>query len=369
MVRRYVLLWSLGWLLSLGLVCNTSTVVAQSGSRVRTGARQSAAAQPGESAGQRPLAPSGRATLELEDSTQAGEQAVDPLDPRQSAPLPAGYELSPELDQLLTDWEANTQFTRMQAKFVRYEYSDVFSTEVRAIGELVFESPDRARMNFKAADISKLPRNENGAPINPKRRAGENGPPFEVKPANPECWICDGEQLLQVFIEDKTYHRIEIPPQQRGEKILEGPLPFVFGLTKSAAKDRYLFHLGSMHDPRGAKGGRPQLHVVVLPRRPVDACEWSQVELLLNPETYLPSSIRILDPAGTKESVYILSDFKLNSSWLRDPFRLNLNGFQKLEDRQAEMPTATTPPGHKTTRPAASTVPKSAGEAPAGRNR
>jgi len=250
--------------------------------------------------------------------------------------IPPGYKIKPELESLLTAWEKHTQgVQRLNGGFRLYTYDQVFQTETRAEGKFWYQSPDKGRMDFSPADLSRVER-ENGKLVN-KSKTAPNGAPYEVKAKEAEIWNCSGNEILQINPVKKEYNRIAIPPQYQGESIKESPLPFLFGLRKAEAMERYMMDLGPVHGktPRGFKG--PVIHVIALPLREQDSREWSRAEVLLDSQTFLPQSIRTFDPAGTSENVYAFADVEVNSKWLfKDPFSLNVSSLKLIHDRSAQ---------------------------------
>jgi hypothetical protein len=191
-------------------------------------------------------------------------------------------------------------------------------------------------MDFKPADLSRVARDKSGKLINPAN-IGPNGAPYEVKKRAYETWNCSGSEILQIFPEEKKYNRIGIPQQYQGESIKESPLPFLFGLKKDEAKERYVMQLGPMNGkvPGGYK--TPCIHVIAYPLREQDSREWSKAEVLLDSQTFLPQSIQTFDVAGTSRNVYAFSDVEVNARWLfKHPFQLSVSGYELIHDKSAQ---------------------------------
>lgn len=245
--------------------------------------------------------------------------------------------MDPVMEKLLDQWEAvSTKVHRIEGDFDLYRYDEVFQTETRANGTFWHESPDKGRMEFKPIpqdELDKCPKNAANMPINPSMK-GPDGQPYEIKSQDQECWLCDGETIIQAMLKpERAYHKREIPTQFRGESIRESPLPFLFGLKKKEARERYLLSFGDFHNKqlKGAKA--PVIHLIALPLRAADAQEWSKAEVILHSDTFLPHSIRTVDPAGTTKCVYVFKRVDVNPKWLvSNPFRINLRGFKKLEE-------------------------------------
>lgn len=257
-----------------------------------------------------------RLQQQLPQQTQAVERPVETA---------VTLQLPGELETLLVTWEQKSAgIQRLRGTFMRYVYDDVFFVEKRAYGRFWYESPDKGRMDFRAAELPDPPINE--------ERLDPNGAPFRVQAEENQRWICTGEEIYILHDDSNLYDHIEIPPHQQGRNISQGPLPFLFGMRAEDAKQRYHLNLGDQHWPEGRvvqREGeppvqlRPQVHVVAYPKTEQDRREWRRAEVLLDGESYLPRAIRLLSPSMEKETVYVfnLSQMKVNERvWFPSPF-------------------------------------------------
>ena len=119
-------------------------------------------------------------------------------------------------------------------------------------------------------------------------------------------WVCDGKEVKAIDDDNQTYEVVQIPPNQRGENIMDGPLPFLFGMPPEKAKARYQFKLLGEDDKNYA--------IQVRPKWKQDAVDWTQAELLLTRKTCLPAEVHLHNAAGTSETVYYFSDLQINRS-------------------------------------------------------
>ena len=117
-------------------------------------------------------------------------------------------------------------------------------------------------------------------------------------------WICDGNEIKAINDDDRTYEVVKIPPSQRGENIMDGPLPFLFGMPPEKAKMRYQFKL--------IKEDEKSYGIQVRPNWKQDAVDWTQAELLLDRKTFLPKEVHLHNAAGTSETVYLFSPPDVN---------------------------------------------------------
>lgn len=248
-----------------------------------------------------------------------------------------------ELEDLLVQWEQkSSKIQRLHGEFERYVYDTVFCVDRRSRGEFWYEAPDRGRMDF-------LPGIVPDPAVNPKR-LGNNGKPFAVQAEEPQKWVCTGKDIYIIHETQKLFDYIEIPPQQQGRNIINGPLPFLFGMKAEHAKARYFLSIGPMNWPNGQfktdeKGKQvmtraPQIHIVAAPKYDVDKREWKRAEVLLDGVSFLPRGIRLISPDDSKESVYVFfpeNKMWVNQRWLlSDPFNERPpRGFQKATHTRA----------------------------------
>lgn len=291
MTRRELLTWCVSGVL-IGAPCSTGPAFAQE--------------QPG------------RVRIPTEPSATQPQQAN-----RIQRPEPESVELQMprELEALLLEWERESaKIKKLRGTFHFYKYDGVYFVETRSQGEFWYEAPDKGRMDFGP---SSLP------PVSKKK--GPNGEAYTVQQRDHERWICTGTEIFIIHDEQKLFDHIEIPAQQQGQNIINGPLPFLFGMKANQAKQRYYLNLGSLHWPQGRveeKDGKrlqypAQIHVVAVPKLEQDQKEWSRAEVILNGR-FLPKAIKLLDPTGNAETVYVFNEADLEDNglipWLPNPF-------------------------------------------------
>lgn len=251
--------------------------------------------------------------------------------PQQSAPQPP----DPRVVAILRNWEATTSsFDRLEGTFLRYVYDSVFGVEKRADGEFRYEAPDKGRLDFREVKVPP-------GTTNPKRVMPKTNAPFKVVSDTPQRWVCTGKEVLIIDDGQKSVQKVAIPPQFQGQNIADGPLPFLFGMKAAKALQRYVLSIGSMH-------GEETYHLVAKPLYRQDAQEWQTAEVMLNPKTFLPRAIRTIDPAGTRETVYVFHQEALrqNPRWLLSPFEvtsLGLRGYNVIQETTAEAPPESKP--------------------------
>lgn len=240
--------------------------------------------------------------------------------------------LAPEVRQVLDLWEIHTRdVQRLHGPFERYVYDSTFLEEKRAVGEFWYEQPDLGRIDINPSPNLPQP-DANGQRLNPKK-IGANGQPYSIKADSQSKWICRGDAMLAIDVEQRTFEVVEIPPHMQGKNITTSPLPFLFGMPAQQMDQRYFLSFGPMHNPQGANKQRPVIHIVAYPKLAAAAKDWSRAEVLLDPGTrfaangqpvYVPTAIKLLDPAGQQETVYVfkLDETKLNEKlFFGNPFK------------------------------------------------
>jgi len=232
--------------------------------------------------------------------------------------------ISPELLTLLETWEKQSgAVTRSRGEFSRIEYDKIMLTAKYAHGKYWYEGPDKGRMDFSP--------NEDVTGKQVKKRELT----FTCTADQAKTWICNGTDILDIDIAKKEYHRIEIPPQFQGKNIADGPLPFLFGMNAQKMQQRYILDLGSLHDPKRI------IHIIAYPKLPSEQREYRVAEVLLDPTTYLPQAVQLMDTTGNKETVYVFSKHdKVSGPWLPTaPWNPPMLFFKEITHQKAE-PTA-----------------------------
>ncbi|MCC7420372.1 MAG: hypothetical protein IT428_08835 [Planctomycetaceae bacterium] len=247
--------------------------------------------------------------------TPAGNAAAE--DGRLDRPGPAEMkieEVSPELQAVLEAWErASSKVTRLQGEHQRFVYDLVFDTEKRADGKFFYEAPDKGRIDITPTKIAK---GEVAKRVNKK-----NGKPFKLDPDLQQRWVCTGREIIQLNDTEKNYELFPIPPQHQGANIMEGPMPFLFGMPAEKAKKRFALTLMSET--------ASDVRLKAIPRWQSDFNNYREAEIILDKtaERYLPKAVRLIDPSGNLETVYTFRQIDVNKpykNWLgigEDPLK------------------------------------------------
>lgn len=253
-----------------------------------------------------------------------------------SRPVAQPLTVDPKLETVLQTWgQRSARVRKLTGNHARFIYQKASDVERRGVGSFAFESPDRGMLKVLPAELKEG---------TVSKKIGANGEPLRVVADEPEKWVCDGEQILQmeVSLGEPQYSRVEIPPRMRGENIIQGPMPFLFGVSAEELKKRYRMHLGDRHtwQPETSAG---EVHVVAYPLRKVDAQSWQRADVILDGRSFLPLVIRMMDghDQWASETVYRFdpSTFEVNKRqwpWKANPFKPNLKGWTLIENHVAD---------------------------------
>ena len=258
--------------------------------------------------------------------------------PLRPAPQPLRAKIvPPELRKLLEDWETSSaKIKKLEGEHRRWEYDYVFNVVKHNTGKFYYEAPDKGRIDL-TPDKTK-------AGVKETRKHWATGQPVEFKgvggPA--ERWYCDSKMVTQVDVDQKQATRMLLPKQMQGVNIIDGPLPFLFGMPAQKAIQRYDLELKNINKEKGTATIRAE------PLWPTDAANYQLAEIILDTKTFLPQAVRLIDPAGTKETVFVFGEMEKNSrnvlpAWLsRSPFKFEDRSYQiitkNMDDERADAP-------------------------------
>ena len=264
-----------------------------------------------KSSAKRPVAPVSR-TQQVDDSpsrAQDDASARAQIEVRNDQLNQVVKPLPPELEQLLRDWAAASEkIERLEGEHLRRVYDMTYEIEKLSQGRFYFETPDKGRINITPVEITaKMQEQRASGDVPTKKR--KDGKPFALKSDQEECWSCDGLRVYEMDVAQKQARVAQLPSEMQGKQIMDSPLPFLFGMPPEKAKRRFVMSLLRPIDP---KSGRAFLHI--LPRLPQDAGNWASADVILNLKTFLPDAVQLVDPAGTKITVYSFSSLKVNEN-------------------------------------------------------
>jgi hypothetical protein len=162
-------------------------------------------------------------------------------------------------------------------------------------------------------------------------KVGKDGEPYELRSDTPERWVCTGKEVIKIDDQEKTFEKIPIPPAAQGEKIIEGPLPFLFGMKAERAKKRYSMRL---LNPKKKKPN--EIWLEVIPRKAEDSSNWQRAVVIIDTQRFVPTGVKLYDPTGV-ETVHLFKNVEINPKepgWFgwgaADPFAPKLRGYKQV---------------------------------------
>lgn len=197
-----------------------------------------------------------------------------------AAPFVLSAQEQAELNQLLSAWEQQSTGTKhLEAKFRRWHFDPLSAPAgvhaTWAEGVIKYSAPDKGlfqveQLKFFSGIVDDKPTY--------KSIEGQYG----------EHWVCNGEELME-FDRDRKECRIQqLPPEMRGQEILESPLPFVFNLNAARIKDRYWVR--RIDAPSGV------FVIEAHPKRQTDRAQYRFVRIVINNQNFLPQALILYGP-------------------------------------------------------------------------
>jgi len=225
-----------------------------------------------------------------------GVPAAPPTAPFQLTEQEAQY-----VAQTLQVWETESaKINTFNADFQRLEYDRVWGPPnkhmIESTGVLSYSKPDKG--SFKIDKISRWTKTD------PKNTAADApGEYVAQKDEVGERWVCDGKAIYEYENRLKQLRVTPIPEQMRGQSIVDGPLPFLFGAEAKKLMDRYWI--------------RPLAHptdivLEAFPKRQADAVNYDAVQVMLDPKNMHPKAIKVIMPGGQQEHVYVFQTPTIN---------------------------------------------------------
>lgn len=245
----------------------------------------------------------------------AGDQKLRPA----GEPLRVNN-VPPDLMKILKDWEvSSSKIKKLEGKHRRWEYDYVFKVLKRNTGVFYYEAPDKGRIDLEPVPNPDPPKGVKNPPppMEKDKKHWLTGKEmdFELSPGPAERWYCNGQLITQVDDQSKTATQMVIPPQAQGEHISDGPLPFLFGMPAAKAIQRYDMKLIN-EDKKTNKAW-----IEARPRWQTDRSNYQLATIILDLKTFLPDAVRLIDPAGTKETAFKFGELEVNSKSITKLFR------------------------------------------------
>lgn len=234
---------------------------------------------------------------------QPPAEGTTPTPPAQPATLGPPFQLSDVeqqfVDQILQMWEnKSNEVKTFDCKFNRWEYDPVFGPandpSIKSKGQLSYSKPDKG--SFKIEEIERYVQKD------PKQPGTYEVQKHEVG----EHWVCDGKAIFEYKHDKKQLVVQALPEEMRGQSIVDGPLPFLFGAEAEKLKTRYWI--------RSRQSDAATIWLEAYPRTQADAANYHHVDVMLDRKTMMPSAIQMHMPNGRNRAVYMFEQPSVNGT-------------------------------------------------------
>lgn len=209
------------------------------------------------------------------------------------------------VQQVLTMWEQeSSKIKTYNSKFTRMEYDQVFNPGssapmVVSAGQLSYSRPDKG--SFKIEEIKRW------QPADAQNTAPDAPGEWQVqKHEIGEHWVCDGKAVYEYDHRNKQLKVMPLPEQLRGEQIVNGPLPFLFGAKADQMSQRYWI--------RARQSDAAQIWLEAYPRWQADAANYHHCDVMLDRKTMQPKALQVHLPGGNQRHVYTFEDPTINGT-------------------------------------------------------
>ncbi len=202
------------------------------------------------------------------------------------------------LNDLLIAWENKSKaVVNFRCKFVCHKYNIYgpapdykFSEDS---GELSYRSPDRGSFKIESSNV-----------WTPEARTADDTGPIKGTYTEQENakthWVCDGKSVFEFDYSQKQLKERPIPPEMQGQRIVDGPLPFLFGAEANKLKARYWFRI--CKEPTLTTD--TQLCIQALPKFQSDAANYKTVLVVfdMKHEYLMPKGIIVYHADNSRDS-------------------------------------------------------------------
>ena len=210
--------------------------------------------------------------------------------------------LTPELEKILKEWsEASDKIQELEGKHTRWKYNHTWEVEEQAVGSFYYKTPDKGRIDIRGL---RKPIKDGRKKFKNGKFDKKNGKMYQFKNSSSTIWIADGGNIKKIDKKLKTAEIYPIPPGKQGKNIMDGPLPFLFGMPPEKAKKRFRFKLLGKKDEK--------IWLQIWPNLQQDRASWKEAKIILLKPSYLPLAVQMIDPAGTTETTYQFHALSVN---------------------------------------------------------
>ncbi|QDT97764.1 PASTA domain-containing protein [Gimesia aquarii] len=246
---------------------------------------------------------------------------------------PALPKIHPDLEQILLNWQNKTvPIKAFRGFYSRSLIDNVLRIEKISEGKFYYEKPNITRIDTNGPIIANGVVNQIGP--------GTIEKPFKVIGSGRAKWISVGRKVTKIDDKERTFEKFPIDPRPIANDInmMEGPVPFFFGMPVAGAKNLFDFKLIEN------SSNQIILFLTPLDRIALDS-NFYLAKVVLNPKTYLPEGVQFHFPRRRQDVLYTFNNVKVRKAdverdrWLKGFFGDNDSAFYPdlTKHRQVEV--------------------------------
>jgi len=206
------------------------------------------------------------------------------------------------MDDLLRAWEGQSaKLKTLEVSIYRVDKNPAWwDEEEHYVGHAAFKSPQLAYLDFRKVElqIEVDPRDKNKKHLVPKKKNGQ----IQSKPY--QTIVCTGAEVWDYHYDVKQILIYTLDKDARKRALAEGPLPFLFNMKASEARERYEMVL------QGQDATRYLVRIKPLLREEKE--RYKVAWIYLDRDYLLPTRIVLIAPDGKNRQVFDLSAIKPN---------------------------------------------------------
>jgi len=241
--------------------------------------------------------------------------------PQPQAPFELDAQQQERLEKILTFWEHKSgNIKTYSCQFVRREYDPVFGPKNPNVpfkiseGTLRYAAPDKGEFHIESSKTYRPPAAPGGKPAW-NAQAADIG----------EHWVCDGKSIFELNHKEKKLIESKLPPDLQGQRITDGPLPFMFGAKKEKMLQRYwLREVSPMNNQPG------QYWLEATPKTRGDRANFQRVTVILDADRFLPLALLVHPPNHDPKRNPARTSYEFQQRKVDDPIHRGRDFFNQF---------------------------------------
>ncbi len=233
-------------------------------------------------------------TESLVETADGVNAATDRLQPPRRVP-PLGE--NAKVEDIIKAWTSTYgNIEQYEVRFQRFVYDQTTLTEMRSTGTAFYAGPNRAEIVLKPMEVKP---DELSRKVDPK-----SGEKFKLLVDRAETWTWSNGELRMTDAEG-NFEKFPTNPS------LSGREAWGFGQFLPLATRESLSEIDTNFEVKLASLERGRIHLKIRPRTPALAIHYRELQVMLDPQTMLVAAVKVVEPSGRQETVYVFSDYRV----------------------------------------------------------